>query len=241
MAVDLLAEILGDVDGGADFVFPHHCDTAMGGGAKIAAGNIDLDVIDTFAAAEPHDPGDLVFAIGDHAEAFVIHVLFAFITEATRHGDLRAGRAHAWSRQATGIDLIANDDIQAELGRGSAIGAGKTMIEQRLGIPHGEEQMLFRRNIAEIAIMDGTTERYMRMTFDQARHQGAAMAINGRSSFGGQLTWRSRNCANATAFHQDIGGGNNRRAHLPRPGSAEKKPAPYYPSAKCSWSSGARV
>src|SRR5260221_12457688 len=117
MAVDLLAEILGDVDGGADFVFPHHRDTAMGGGAKIVAGNIDLDVIDAFAAAEPHDPGDLVFAIGDHAEAFPTPPPFPPLTPPTPPPHLRPRPPHPCPRHATAIYLLAHADLPADPAR----------------------------------------------------------------------------------------------------------------------------
>lgn len=80
-------------------------------GAQIIAGNVDLDVVGAFAAAQAHRLGDLLDAVGDHAEALVIHVLLALVAEAAGYGDFRTAGAHARSRQAAGIDFVADDDV----------------------------------------------------------------------------------------------------------------------------------
>ena len=81
--------------------------------------------------------------------------------------------ADARARQAAGVDLVADDDVEADLGAGGAIGAGEAMIEQRLGVAHGEQDMLLGRNIAEVLVVHRAAEGDMGMAFDQARAAGS--------------------------------------------------------------------
>ena len=48
-------------------------------GAQIVAGDIDLDIVHALAAAQAHGASDLLGAVGDHAEALVVHVRFALV------------------------------------------------------------------------------------------------------------------------------------------------------------------
>src|SRR5438270_12639890 len=99
MTVHLLTEVTGDAHRRLHLFLPHHGEAAMGRRTEVVSGDVDLDVVDAFAAAKTDSLDELLFAIGDHAEAFVVHVRLAFIAQPAGDGDLRACRAHAWSGQ----------------------------------------------------------------------------------------------------------------------------------------------
>src|ERR1700757_147835 len=142
MAVDLLAEVTRDIDRRLHLFFAHHGEASVSSRAQIVSGDIDLDIVHTFATAQADRFDDLLFAIGDHPEAFVVHMRFTFVAQAASDSDLRACGAHARPRQAARIDFIANDDIEPQLRGGSAVRAGKPVIKQRFCIPHSEQDML---------------------------------------------------------------------------------------------------
>ena len=110
--------------------------------------------------------------------------------EAASDGDLRPAGADARPRQAAGIDLVADDHIEAELWRGGAIGAGEAMVEQRLCIAHGEQDMLLGRNIAEVRVVHRPAEGDMRMAFHQPGQQGLAAGLDDRGALGRELAGR---------------------------------------------------
>ncbi len=115
MAVDLLAEVARDIDRRLHLFFAHHGEASVSSRAEIISGDIDFDIVHSLTAAQADRFDDLLFTIGDHPEAFVVHVRFTFVAQAAGDGDLRACRAHAWPRQAARIDFVANDDVETQL------------------------------------------------------------------------------------------------------------------------------
>src|ERR1700761_41514 len=222
MAVDLLTEVARDIDRGLPFFFAHHGEASMSGGAKIVSGDIDLDVVDALTAAQANRFGDLLFAIGDHAEAFVVHVRFAFVAQAASDGDFRTCCAHARPRQPAGIDFVANDDIEAQLGGGSAVGAGKSVIEQRLCIPHGEQDMLFRRNAAEIGVIHRPAEGDVGVAFHQTGHQRPASGLDDRGSIYCEPARRTCDGFDSGTFHQHVARKGWSAAAVPYIGTTEE-------------------
>src|SRR5271165_4016182 len=95
-------------------------DRAARRGHEFVAGDVDLQVVDALAAAPADRLADLVGAVGDHAEAFGVHVLLSLVGEAS--GDhLRSGRAVARAGEMAVFDLLTDDDVDAQLGRGRRI------------------------------------------------------------------------------------------------------------------------
>src|ERR1700733_7348052 len=222
MAVDLLAEVARDIDRGLHLFLAHHGEASVRGGAQVVSGDIDLDVVDTLATAQADGLHNLLFAIGDHAEAFVIHVCFPFVAEAARDGDLRACGAHARPRQPAGIDFVADDDIEPQLGGGSAVGAGESVIEQRLCIAHGEQEMLFRRNVAEIGVVYRPTEGDVGVAFHQARHQRSAAGLDDRGAIGRKPARRTCDGFDSGAFDKHVARKGRRAAAVPYIGTTEE-------------------
>src|ERR1700678_4856075 len=115
MAVNFFTEIACDTDRHLHLFLTHHCETAMSGWTEVVARNVHLNVVDPFTAAEADSLLYLLRTVGDHTEAFVIHMCFAFVAQATSDRDLRARRTDAWSGKFARIDRIANDDIESQL------------------------------------------------------------------------------------------------------------------------------
>ena len=80
------------------------------------------------------------------------HVLLALVAEAAGHGDLRAGRAIARAGEIAVLDLLADDDVDAQLGRGGGVAAGEAVIEDEGRVAAGAQQMLLRRDFAEVLV-----------------------------------------------------------------------------------------
>ncbi len=194
----------------------------MGGWTEIVSGDVDLDVVNAFAAAETNHLRDLLFAVGDHAEAFVIHVRFAFVAQAAGNCDFGACRADAGPGQSTCIHLIANDDVEPQLRCGGTITARKTMIEQRLRIPHGEQDVLFGRNVAKVGIVDGSAERDMRVSFHKAGHQRSTTRFDHDGAVCGEFAGSSSDGFDSGAFDKHVGGIGGCTATIPHAGVLEK-------------------
>ena len=79
---------------------------------------------------------DLVDAVGDHAEALGVHVLLALVAEAAGDGDLRAGGAVARAGEVAVLDLLADDDVDAQLGGGGRVAGGEAVVEDEGGVAH---------------------------------------------------------------------------------------------------------
>src|SRR5882757_7514785 len=107
MTIHLLTEVAGDAHRRLHLFLPHHGEAPVGRRAKVVPGDVDLDVVDAFAAAKTDSLDELIFAIGDHAETFVVHVRLAFIAQPAGDGDLRACRADARSGEPARIHFIA--------------------------------------------------------------------------------------------------------------------------------------
>src|ERR1700677_118895 len=111
MAVNFLAEIACDTDRHLYLFLTHHSEAAMSGWTEVVPRNVHLNVVDSFTAAKADSLFYLLRTVGDHTEAFVIHMCFAFVAQATSDRDLRTRRTDAWSGKFARIDGITNDDI----------------------------------------------------------------------------------------------------------------------------------
>ena len=98
-----------------DLIFAHHGQAAMGCRAQVVAGDIELDVVHAFAAAQANGLPDLLRAVGNQAKAFVIHVRFALVAQTAGDGDLRACRTNTRTGKLSRIDGIPNDNIETQL------------------------------------------------------------------------------------------------------------------------------
>ena len=116
MTGDALVPLMRDLDGGRHLGLAHGSDFGARVGDELIARNVDLDVVDPLAAAKPNRAPDLVGPVGDHAEAFGMHMLLAFIAEAAGHRDFRPCGAIAWPSEITVFDLLAHDHVEAQLG-----------------------------------------------------------------------------------------------------------------------------
>ncbi len=103
-------------DGGGDFFLAHRdVISARALETNSSPEMLNLHVVDALAAAEAHRLADFRRPVGDHAEAFGVHVLLALVAEAAGDGDLGAGGAVARAGEIAVLDLLADDDIDAEL------------------------------------------------------------------------------------------------------------------------------
>src|ERR1700761_9059550 len=222
MAVDLLAEVTRDIHRRLHLFLAHHGEASVSSRAEIVSGDIDLDIVYPLTTAQANRFDDLLFAIGDHPEAFVVHVRFAFVAQAASDSDLGTCSAHARPRQAASIDFIANDDIEPQLGGGSAVGAGKSVIEQRFGIPHGEQDMLFRRNVAEIGIIHRPSEGDVGVAFHQTGHQRPASGLDDRGAICCKSARRTCDGFDSGTFHQHVARKGWSAAAVPYIGTTEE-------------------
>jgi hypothetical protein len=137
MAVDLLAEVACHADRHLHLIVTHHGKAAVGRRTQIVSGNIHLDVVYAFAATQAHNLPYFLRAVGDHAEALVIHMRLALVAQAAGDRYLGACRTDARTGKLSRVDGIADDYIEAQLRGCGAVGAGKAMVKQRLGIANG--------------------------------------------------------------------------------------------------------
>ena len=178
MGRDALVPLVGDLDCGRDLGLAHRCDLGPSVGDEFVARDVDLDVVDPFATAKAHRASDLVRAIGDHAEAFGVHVLLALVAQASGHRDFRSGRAIARASEIAVLDLLAHDHVETQLGRRRRVAGREPVIEDERRVAAGPEQMLLGRNLAEILIARRTDEGKMAMPLDHARHERHAAAVD---------------------------------------------------------------
>ena len=87
---------------------------------EIVAGDVDLDGVDALADREAHGAAHLVGAVGDQADALVVHVHLALVAEPAGGDDLGRGGAHARAGNLAGVDRVADHDLRAQLGAGGA-------------------------------------------------------------------------------------------------------------------------
>src|ERR1700733_15657440 len=104
MAVNLLSEIARDIDRHLPFFLAHHGEAAMSSRAKIVSRDVHFDVVHSFTTTQAHNLLYFLRAIGDHAEAFVIHMRLAFVAQPAGDRDLRARRTDARSRKFATIN-----------------------------------------------------------------------------------------------------------------------------------------
>ena len=64
-------------------------------------------------------------------------------------------------------DLLPHDDVDAELRRGGGIAAGETVVQDEGGVAAGAEQMLLRRDLAEILVARWADEGEVAVALDQ--------------------------------------------------------------------------
>ena len=152
MAGDALAPIMRGAHADRQFLLAERDDFGARVADEFVAGNVEFDIVDALAAAQANRPADFVDAVGDHAEAFGVHVLLALVAEAARRGDLRPGRAIARAGEIAVFDLLAHDDVDPQFGRGRGIAGCEAVIEDERRVAAGAQQMLFGRNFAEILI-----------------------------------------------------------------------------------------
>src|SRR6185312_16627517 len=111
---------------------------------------VELDTIDAFADMRSCHLGHLVRSVGKDGEAVAKLVRAPIVSEAAGDGDLGSTSKQSRSRQLAGLDRVANDDIDTQLGAGRAVGAGEPVIQQQARVAGGEQRMLFGRRVAEI-------------------------------------------------------------------------------------------
>src|ERR1700733_10669159 len=222
MAVDLLTEVTRDIHRSLHLFLAHDSKAAVGRRAEIVAGDVNLDVVYAFAAAQANGFHDLFLAVSDHTEALVIHMRLALVAEAPGNRDLRACRANPRTGQFARIHGIADHDIEAQLGGGGAIGAREAVIEQRLRIPHGKQNMLLRRDVSEIGVVHCASEGDVGMTFHKTRHQGPAAGFDDSRSLCGETVWSARDRLDPRAFDEHVSGKGGSAAAVPDTGVAEE-------------------
>ena len=174
MAGDALVPLMRDLDGGRHLDLAHRGDLGPRVGDELIARDVDLDVVDAFAAAQADRAPDLVGPVGDHAEALGVDMLLALVAQAAGHGDFRPGGAIARSGEMAVLDFLTHDHVEAQLGGRRGIAGRESVIEDRGRVAAGSEQVLLGRDLAEILIAHRTNEGEMAVAFDHAWHQGHA-------------------------------------------------------------------
>src|SRR5579883_1266322 len=128
----------------------------------------------------------------------------ALISHATGHGDLERARANARTLQPSGIDLVADGDIEPHLGGGGPPGTGEAVIEQGLRHPCGQKRVLLRWWRDQILGRGDGLEREVRMALDQARHERHALAIDNLAAALRDLSRHPGDRADPVALDEDF-------------------------------------
>ena len=205
MAGDAFVPLVGDLDGGRHLDLAHRGDLGPRVGHELVARDVDLDVIDALAATEANRAPDLVRPVGDHAEAFGVHVLLALVAEAAGHRDFRPRGAITRSGEIAVLDFLTHDDVHPQLGGRRRIAGGEAVIEDQRRVAAGSQQVLFGRNFAEILVAHRTGEGEMAMAFDHARHQRHACRRRSPRRRRGEFVLAARDRGDAVTFDQHLG------------------------------------
>ena len=80
------------------------------------------------------------------------------------------------------------------------------MIEQRLGIAHGQQHMLFGRNVAEVGVIHGSAKGNVRVAFDEPGHQRSAAGFDDGRAVDSEPFRRRGDCFDPGAFNKHIAG-----------------------------------
>ena len=192
-------------DAGAQLLLAHRDDFGPRVADELVAGNVELDVVDALAAAEPHGLADFVDAVGDHAEALGMHMLLALVTETAGDGDLGPGGSVARAGEIAVLDLLPDHDVDAHLGGGCRIAAGEAVVEDKGGVAAGAEQMLLRRDFAEVLVAGRTDEGKVAVALDHARHQELPLPVDDVIGIlAADDLAASRDRPDAVAFDEDL-------------------------------------
>ena len=174
---------------------------------EFVAGDVELHVVDALAAAEPNRPPDFVDAVGDHAEALGVHVLFSLVAEAAGRRDLGAGGAIARAGEIAVLDFLTHHHVDAQFGGSRGIGGGEAMIEDQRRVAAGAQQMLLGRDFPQVLIASGADERQVAVALHQARHQELPVPVDhlGRA-FAADRVAPARDGLDPVVLHDDFAG-----------------------------------
>ena len=173
---------------------------------EVVAGNVDLDAVDAFPDHRAHRASHLVRAVGDDLDALVVQVQLALVAQASGGDDLGRRRLEAGSRDPSGVDGVAHDDLGAGLRRCRRIEAGEAAVQQQLGVLHRDQDVLFGRDLAELLQADEVVVRDMGVRLGQAGHQRAAGAVEDLAAVARDLVPAARDRLDAVAFDQHLAG-----------------------------------
>jgi Taurine catabolism dioxygenase TauD, TfdA family len=117
-----------------------------------------FEQIHAFAQEDPAGLPDLVGPVGDPGEGrrlVVRQVERVVVAEPAADSDLGAVGKIARTGQASGLDLVTDDDVEAWLGGGRRQHARVAAIQRELGVAGGDEHVLFRREAGEVTVAGG--------------------------------------------------------------------------------------
>ena len=175
-----LAARVRDLGGGGDLVLGHG-DVAAAPARPLAesvARGRYLDHIHALADHLAHGAPHRLGAVAHVAEGLVVHVHLADIAVARGADQLGTGGAHPRPRGKTGVDLIADDDVEARLGAAGADDGGEAVVQDGAGVAERVERMLLGRHLADIAQPGGVGVADVAVAVDHPRHQRRAVALD---------------------------------------------------------------
>jgi len=116
------------------------------------------------------------------------------------------GGAQARAFQPAALNLVAHHHLDPLAQGAGGMDAGEAGVEQHLGVVGRGQQLFFRRQLQlRDEPVDGGGPAEVAMTFDQARHQGVAAAVDDLCAIAAKLAGRS-DLGNAVALDQHLAG-----------------------------------
>ena len=126
------------------------------------AGDHELDDIDPFANQFASEPAILLGPVGDDGHRLdVRHVELAHVAESSGDGQPGTGGQEPWPGDFTGIDGIANDDVEAGFRGGRADATGDPTVEIEPRVAGRDKRVLLGRNHADRFQVFGIVEAQM--------------------------------------------------------------------------------
>ena len=145
------------------------------------ARDVELEEIGPLADEEATDLSHFVGPVGDPRERRRLDVgqmQLVLVAEPAGDGDLRPVGEIARARDAPGVDLVADHDVEARLGRGARQHARVGAVEHRLGDAHRDQDVLFRRQAREGRVRRRVGIADVAVGLDEAGHQRRAGAVD---------------------------------------------------------------
>jgi hypothetical protein len=133
-----------------------------------------------------------------------MHVPQAHIAQPGCRGKLGARGERTRSGNLAGIDRVADDHVQARLGRCRTVAGREALIQQLLGVPGRAQRVLLRRHEAQALQVRGVEEGEVGVGLDQPGHQRRAGAVQHLRSVGHDGGASRSDRLDAVAFDQDL-------------------------------------